>query len=110
MVGGYNDKTNFPCKLFLTNTQVSRIRKAFAFGSSANITFSATQLSILVQLGGFLGRLLGPLLKAGLALMKSVLKGCVRYIFASLFLSLNESTCQTGRKALSKALFVLEKI
>ena len=27
------------------------------------------------------------------------LKGCVRYIFASLFLSLNESTCQTRKNA-----------
>ena len=26
-----------------------------------------------------------------------VLKGCVRYTFASLFLSLNESTCQTRK-------------
>ena len=35
------------------------------------------------------------------------LKGCVRYIFASLFLSLNESTCQTGKNVFyltSKAL------
>ena len=41
------------------------------------------------------------------------LKGCVRYIFASLFLSLNESTCQTRKNAfyfISKALFILEKI
>ena len=43
----------------------------------------------------------------------SMLKGCVRYIFASLFLSLNESTCETGKNAsyfTSKALFDLEKI
>ena len=41
------------------------------------------------------------------------LKGCVRYIFASLFLSLNKSTCQTGENVFyftSKALFVLEII
>ena len=40
-------------------------------------------------------------------------KGCVRYIFASLFLSLNESTCQTGKNVFHftlKALFVVEKI
>ena len=40
-------------------------------------------------------------------------KGCVCYIFASLFLSLNESTCQIKKNAFyftSKALFVLEKI
>ena len=41
------------------------------------------------------------------------IKGCVRYIFASLFLSLNESTCQTGKNLFyftSKALFLLNKI
>ena len=30
------DKTNFSHKLLLTNTQVSRLRKAFANGSSVN--------------------------------------------------------------------------
>ena len=34
-----NDKTNFPHKLLLTNTQVVKIGKAFAYGSSANIKF-----------------------------------------------------------------------
>ena len=41
------------------------------------------------------------------------LKGCVRYIFASLFLSLNESTFQTRKNVFyftSKTLLVLEKI
>ena len=42
-----------------------------------------------------------------------LLKGCVRYIFASLFLGLNESTCQTKKNTFyftSKALFILKKI
>ena len=41
------------------------------------------------------------------------LKGCVRYIFASLFLVLNGSTCQIKKNVFyftSKPLFVLEKI
>ena len=33
------DKTNFSHKLLLTNTQVSRLRKAFANNSSANINY-----------------------------------------------------------------------
>ena len=40
-------------------------------------------------------------------------KGCVRYIFACLFLGLNESTCQMKKNVsyfISKPLFVLEKI
>ena len=42
-----------------------------------------------------------------------VLKCCVRYIFACLFLSLDENPCQTRKNIFyftSKALFVLEKI
>ena len=53
----------FPRKLLLTNRQVSRFRKAFANNSSANINSSKNQLSKIVQSRGFLGRLLGSLLK-----------------------------------------------
>ena len=38
-----NDESNFPHRLLLTNTQVSKLRKAFAKGSSANIKSSKTQ-------------------------------------------------------------------
>ena len=55
MIGSSNDKTNFPHKLLLTDTQVSKIRTVFANGSSANIKLSKTQLSKIVQLGGVLG-------------------------------------------------------
>ena len=41
-------------KLLLTDTQVSKIRKAFANRSSANIKFSKTHLSKMVQSSGFL--------------------------------------------------------
>ena len=58
MIGNSNDETNFPHKLFLTGTQVSKIRKAFANGSSANIKFLKTQLSKMIQSGGILGDLL----------------------------------------------------
>ena len=44
VVGNSNDETNFAQKLLLTNTQILRICKAFANGSSANIKFSKTQL------------------------------------------------------------------
>ena len=54
LIGSSNDETNFPHKLLLTDTHFSKIHKAFANGSSANIKFSKTQLSKIVQLGGFL--------------------------------------------------------
>ena len=40
--GSSDDETNFPHKFLSANTQVSKIHKAFANGSSANITFSIT--------------------------------------------------------------------
>ena len=39
VVGDSNDENNFSHKLLLTNTQVSRLRKAFANNSSANINY-----------------------------------------------------------------------
>ena len=52
-IDGSKDETKFPHKLLLTDTQVSRPRKAFANSSPANIKFSKTQLSKMIQLGGF---------------------------------------------------------
>ena len=45
LIRNSNDETNFPHKLLSTDTQVSKIRKAFIIGSSANIEFSKSQLS-----------------------------------------------------------------
>ena len=73
MIGDSNDKTNFPHESLLTNRQVSSIRKAFGNNSSVNINFSKVQLSKMILSGEFLGKLLGPLLKTGLPLMKSVI-------------------------------------
>ena len=40
LIGNSNDETNFIHKLLLNDTQVSKICKAFANGSSANIKYS----------------------------------------------------------------------
>ena len=44
VVGDSNDENNFLDKLLLTTTHVSKLCKAFANGSSANIKLSKTQL------------------------------------------------------------------
>ena len=72
MIG--DNETNFPHKLLLTNRQVSNLRKAFANHLSADIKLSKTQLSKIIQSGGFLGRLLTKLLKTWLLLIKNVIK------------------------------------
>ena len=69
VVGDSNDENNFSHELLLTNTQVSRLRKAFANNSLANVILSKTQLHKIGQSKGFLGRLLGPLIKTGLPLI-----------------------------------------
>ena len=84
---GNSDETNFPHKLFLTNRQVATLRKAFANNSSVNIELSKTQLSKIIQAGGFLGRLLGPLLKTGLPLMKNVIKPLAKSVLIQLGLT-----------------------
>ena len=74
MIGNPDNETSFPHKLLLTIRQVTTLRKAFANHTSTDIKLSKTQLSNMVQLGGFLGKLLGPLLKTGLPLMNSVVR------------------------------------
>ena len=77
MVGDSNDDTNFPHELLLTNRQVANIRKAFANYSSIDNKLSKTQLSKMIQSGGFLanllGELVGPLMKVAMPLAKNVL-------------------------------------
>ena len=87
MVGNSNDNTNFPHELLLTNRQVENICKAFANHLSTDIKLSKAQLSKKIQSGGFLGRLLGPLLKTGLPLMKSVIKPLAKSVLIPLGLT-----------------------
>ena len=63
IVDNSNDNTNFPHKLLLTNRQVANIRKAFAKNTSTDIKLSKTQLSKMIQSGGFLGRLFRSITK-----------------------------------------------
>ena len=87
MIGDSNDKGNFPHELLLTKRHVSSIRKAFANNSSVDIKFSKAQLSKMIQSGGFLGKLLGSLLKTGLPLMKSVINLLAKSVLIPLGLS-----------------------
>ena len=94
MIG--DNETNFPHKLLLTNRQVSNLRKAFANHSSADIKLSKTQLSKMIQSGGFLSRLLGPLLKTGLPLTKNVIKPLAKSVSISLGLTAAVSAADAG--------------
>ena len=48
----YNNETNFPHKLLLTDTQVLRLPQVFITSSSVIIKLSKTQLSKMIQLRG----------------------------------------------------------
>ena len=54
MIGDFNDETNFPHKLLLTDTQALRLCEASANNLLANLRLSKTQLSKMVQSGGFI--------------------------------------------------------
>ena len=76
MNGNSKDETNFLHKLLLTNRQVANLRK-----------LSKTQISKMIQSVGFLGRLLGPLLKTGLPLIKNVIKSLAKSVLIPLGLT-----------------------
>ena len=96
MIGNSDDETNFSHKLLLTNRQVANLRKVFANYLSTDIKFPKTQLSKLIQLRGFLGRLLGPLLKIGLPLMKRVIQPLAKSVLIPLGLTATASAADTG--------------
>ena len=71
-------------KLVLTNTKVSKLFKAFKNGSSTNIKLSKIQLHKIGQSERFLGRLLGPLIKTGLPLIRNILKPLAKNVLIPL--------------------------
>ena len=95
MIG--DNETIFPHKLLLTNTEVSNLHKAFANHLSADIKLSKTQLSKIIQWGGgFLDRVLGPLLKTGLHLIRNVIKPLAKSVLTPLGLTAAASAADAG--------------
>ena len=89
--------------MLLINTQVLRICKASPNNSSANIKLSKTQLHKIVQSGVFLGRLLGPLLKAELPLIKNVVKSLAQSVLLPLGLTAASTTDVAIHKKMSRS-------
>ena len=87
---------NFPHQLLLTNRQVANLRKAFVNHLSTDIKLSKTHLFKMIQSGGFLGRLLGPLLKTGLPLIKNVIKTLAKSVLIPLALTAAASAADAG--------------
>ena len=94
MIG--NNETNFPHELLLTDRQISSLRKSFANNSSIDIKLSKTQISKMIQSGVFLSRLLGPLLKTALPLIKNVSKPLAKCVLIYLELNAAASAGDAG--------------
>ena len=94
MIG--DNKTNLSHKLLLTIRQVADLRKASVNYLSTDIKLSKTQLSKKIQSGEFLGRLLGPLLKTGLTLIKNVIKPLAKSVSFPLGLTTAASAADAG--------------
>ena len=96
MIGNSDDKNDFPHKLFLTNRQVANLRIAFTKHTSTDIKLSKTELSKMIQSGEFLGKLLGPFLRTGLTLMKSVIQSLGKSVLVPLGLTAAASPADAG--------------
>ena len=96
MIGNSDDETTFPHKLLLTNRQVTTLHKAFSNYISTDIKLSKTQLFNMIQLGGFLVGLLGPSLRTGLPLMKSVIQPLTKSFLIPLGLTAAAAATDAG--------------
>ena len=71
------NKDELPHKLLLTTRQYTKLRNAINNNLATDIKLSKAQIKKLIQLGGFLGKLLsklaGPLMKVVMPLAKNVL-------------------------------------
>ena len=87
-----DDETN----LSLNNRQVVNLRKAFVDKSTNDIKSSKTQICKMIQSGRFLGRLIRPLLKTGLPLIKNVIKPLPKIVLVLLGLTAAASAADAG--------------
>ena len=65
---------NLPHELLLTTRQTTKLRNAIENNMATDIKLSKAQISKIIQSAEFLGKLLAPLLKNRLPLLRSVIK------------------------------------
>ena len=80
----------------MTDRQVKSLHKAFANNSSKDIKLLETQISKTIQSTEFFGRLLGPLLKVSLPLMKNLLQSLAKILLIPLGLTVAVSAINAG--------------
>ena len=89
-------ENDLPHGLLLTTRQKSKLRNAFNNNMSTDLKLSKTQISKIDQSGGFLGRLLGTLLKTRLPSIKIVIKPLAKSVLIPLGLTAAASAADAG--------------
>ena len=87
---------DLPHELLLTIRQKTKLRNAFNNNMSADLKLSKTQISKIIQSGGFLSKLLSPLLKTGLPLIQNVIKLLAKSVLIPLGLTATASAADAG--------------
>ena len=87
---------DLPHELLLTTGQKAKIRNAFKNNRSTDLNLSKAQVNKIIHSGGFLSKLLGPLLKTGLPLTKNVIKPLAKSVLIPLLLTAAASAADTG--------------
>ena len=100
------NENNLPHELLLTIRQTTKVRNAIENNMSTDIKLSKAQISKIIQSAGFLGKLLGPLIKTGLPLIKIVIKPLTKSILIPLGLTAAASAADAG---IQKKYLVLEQ-
>ena len=87
---------NLPHELLLTARQKTKIRNALNNNRSTDLKLSKAEINEIIQSGGFLSKLLGPLLKTGLPLIKNVIKPLAKSDLIPLGLTAAASAADAG--------------
>ena len=90
------NRNDLPHELLLTTRQKTKIRNAFNNNMSTDLKLSKAQINKIIQSGGFLSKLLGPLLKTGSPLIKNVIKPLAKNILIPLGLTAAASAADAG--------------
>ena len=90
---------NLPHELLLTTRQTTKLRNAIEKNMSTDVKLSKAQTSKIIQSaggGGFLSKLLGPLLKTRLPFIKNVIKSLAKSVLIPLGLTAVASAANAG--------------
>ena len=79
-----------------TTRQATKLRNSIENNILTDIKFSKAQISKIIQSGGFLGRLLGPLLKDELPLIKNVINPLAKSVLIPSRLTAAASASDAG--------------